>query len=234
MKEEAESISSLATKTPLGTWKDVEDTKVKQSMRELKDWEDKVEKLKQRRTDLIAQMAEAGIIPDDIPGWPNTRLAINQAANSVQEVRDELKSEDAKRELNFNVTSVTEKVHYPLFEGKDEECFADFKVKLEKAFEHNQTVKSAKANKIKELLRGNAKNYIPDTMENIDEIYKILDRVFGDPMRLLDYKKKSLFKLGTIPNYDIKGGAKNIVDWYLKLETQLQDLLDLGQANSDN
>ena len=53
-------------------------------------------------------------------------------------------------------------------------------------------------------------------------------------MRLLDYKKKSLFKLGTIPNYDIKGGAKNIVDWYLKLETQLQDLLDLGQANSDD
>ena len=47
-------------------------------------------------------------------------------------------------------------------------------------------------------------------------------------------KKKSLFKLGTIPNYDIKGGAKNIVDWYLKLETQLQDLLDLGQANSDD
>ena len=71
-------------------------------------------------------------------------------------------------------------------------------------------------------------------MENIDEIYKILDRVFGDPMRLLDYKKKSLFKLGTIPNYDIKGGTKDIVDWYFKLETQLQDLLDLGQANSDD
>ena len=83
MKEEAEFISSLAAKVPLGTWKNGEDTKVKQSMRELKDWEDKVEKIKQRRTDLIAQMAEAGIIPDDIPGWPNTRLAVNQAANSV-------------------------------------------------------------------------------------------------------------------------------------------------------
>ena len=48
LKEEAEFISSLATKTPLGTWKDVEDIKVKISMRELKDWEDKVEKIKQR------------------------------------------------------------------------------------------------------------------------------------------------------------------------------------------
>ena len=234
MKEEAEFISSLATKTPLGTWKDVEDTKVKQSMRELKDWEDKVEKIKQRRTDLIAQMAEAGIIPDDIPGWPNTRLAVNQAANSVQEVSDELKSEDAERELHSNATSVTEKVQYPLFEGKDEECFADFKVKLEKAFKHNQTVKSAKATKIKELLRGNAKNHIPDSMENIDDIYKALDRAFGDPTRLLNYKKKSLTKLGAIPSYDTKGGTKVVVDWHLKLETQLQGLLDLGQANSDD
>ena len=91
-------------------------------MRELKDWEDKVEKIKQRRTDLIAQMAEAGIIPDDIPGWPNTRLAVNQAANSVQQVSNELKSEDAERELHSNATSVTEKVQYPSFERKDEEC----------------------------------------------------------------------------------------------------------------
>ncbi len=119
---------------------------------------------------------------------------------------------------------MTEKVQYPLFEGKDEECFADFKVKLEAAFKHNQTVKSAKATKIKELLRGNAKNYIPDTMENIDEIYKVLDRAFGDPMRLLNYKKKSLSKLGTIPNYDIKGGAKNIVIVILAIHTKNRTL----------
>ncbi len=128
---------------------------------------------------------------------------------------------------------MTEKVQYPLFEGKDEECFADFKVKLEKALKHNQTLKSAKATKIKELLRGNAKNHIPDSMENIDDIYKALDRAFGDPTRLLNYKKKSLTKLGAIPSYDTKGGPKVVVDWHLKLETQLQGLLDLGQANSD-
>ncbi len=192
LKEEAESISSLATKTPLGTWKDVEDTKVKQSMRELKDWEDKVRKIKQRRTDLIAQMAEAGINPEDILGWTNTVLAINQAATYVREVTDELKSEDAERELHSNATSVMEKLQYPLFEGKDEECFADFKVKLEKAFKHNQTIKSAKATKIKELLRGNAKQHIPDSMDNIDNIYKALERAFGDPTRLLNHKEKSL------------------------------------------
>ena len=88
-----------------------------------------------------------------------------------------------------------ENVQYPLFEGKDEECFVDPKVKLEKAFEHYQTAETAKATKIKELLRGNAKNLIPDSMENIDDIYKVLDKAFGDPMRFLNYKKKSFHQV---------------------------------------
>ena len=44
LKREAELISSLASKIPLGTWKNAED---------------KVKRLKQRKADLIAQMAEA-------------------------------------------------------------------------------------------------------------------------------------------------------------------------------
>ena len=95
-------------------------------------------------------------------------------------------------------------------------------------------LQTAKATKIRELLRGNAKNLIPDSVENIDDIYKVLDRAFGDPIRLLNYKKQSLSKIGAFPSYDIKGGHKVIVDWYLKLEIQLQDLLDLAQANSDD
>ena len=66
LKTEAEFISSLATKVPLSTWKDVEDPKVKQSMGELKDCQDKVDKLKY--PDLIAQTAEADITLDNIAG----------------------------------------------------------------------------------------------------------------------------------------------------------------------
>ena len=89
----------------------------------------------------------------------------DQAANSVKEVKDELNSEDSVE--------------------KDEECFVD--LKIGKAFEQSEIVKSAKETKIKELLKGNPKNYIPDTMENIDDIYKALDKAFGDPTRLLNY-----------------------------------------------
>ena len=231
LRDDAELISSLATKVPIGSWHEQEDIKVKQAMKGLKDWQDKMERLRLKRTDLIAQMAEAGIVPDDIPGWTDTRFAMNSAAHSVTEVGDELKTEDSRRELHSMSTAVSEKVLYPTFEGKDDECFADFKVKMEKAFKHNQTNKSAKASLIKESLKGNAKSHIPDSMEDIDDIYKALDRAFGDPTRLLHFKMKSLCKLGSIPSYDNKGGAKAVVDWHLKLETELQSLLDLGQAN---
>ena len=168
-KEEAELISSPVTKIPLGIWKDVE--------------EDKVEKLKQRRIDLIAQRAEAGIILDDIPGCLDTRQAANQAADSVQEVKDELNSEDLVK--------------------KDEECFADLKMKICNAFKHNQDVWSAKDTKIKELLQGDPKNFIPDTLEKFNDIYKASDKAFGDPTRLLNYRKTSLTSSNTTNYYPI-------------------------------
>ena len=62
---------------------------------------------------------------------------------------------------------------------------------------------------------------------------KLWIELFWDSMRLLNYETKSLTKFGTIPSYDTKGGTKVVVDWYLKLEAQLQSLLDLEQANSE-
>ena len=103
LKAKAEFISSLATKIPLGTWKNVED---------------KVDKLKQRTTDLIAHTAKVGIILDDVPGWPNTELAVSQAEDSVQEASNELKFEDPEQEMHSNATSVKEKIRHHLFEGK--------------------------------------------------------------------------------------------------------------------
>ena len=71
-------------------------------------------------------------------------------------------------------------------------------------------------------------------MESVDNIYKALGKAFWDLTRLLNYKKKSLTKHGALPSYDTKGGTKVAIDWYIELETQLQSLLDLGQANSNN
>ena len=95
----------------------------------------------------------------------------------------------------------------------DSPRFVDFRVKLEEAFEHNQIAETAKATKIKELLRGNvetkikellqgnAKYGIPITLEKIDDIYKASGRAFEDHTRLLNHKKKSLTKLGALPSW---------------------------------
>ena len=84
----------------------------------MKNVEDKVDNLK--HLDLVAQIAEAGINPDNILGWSNTKLAVDQVANPIQEVRDELRTKDTERELHSNASSVKEKVRHPLFEGREE------------------------------------------------------------------------------------------------------------------
>lgn len=87
---------------------------------------------------------------------------------------------------------------------------------------------------VKELLQGIAKYCIPDTLEIVHSIYKVLGKDFGNLTRPPNYKKRSLTKFVTSPSYDIKGGTKVVVDWYLGLESQLQSLLDMGQVNSDS
>ena len=167
LEEKAEIISSRVTIVPIGTWKDVEDNKVKQSVRELKDWEVEVDKLKQERADLVAETAKHGIIFNDIPVCLDTRQAADQAADSVQEVSNELRSESVEQELHSNVTSAKEKVQHPLFKGREE-------------------------TKIKELLKGSAKYGIPNTLETVNDIYKTLGRAFANPARLLNFKNKIL------------------------------------------
>ena len=54
-------------------------------------------------------------------------------------------------------------------------------------------------------------------MENVDNIYKALGKVFNDPTKLLNHKRKSLTKPGVLPSYNIKGGTSIVEDCNFKL-----------------
>ena len=49
----------------------------------------------------------------------------------------------------------------------------------------------------------------------------------------MNFKKRSLFKLGKLPHYGTKGGYKAQVEWLLKAEALLVGIIDLGQKNED-
>ena len=86
--------------------------------------------------------------------------------------------------------------------------------------------------KLREALKGHAKKLVPQSItNNIDEAWEILGKAFGDPIRLMKYRKDSLVKLGTLPRDNAKGGVKAQVVWYLEAEALIQNILDLGKKS---
>ena len=97
------------------------------------------------------------------------------------------------------MTSLKEKVQHSLFEGREGN-------KIEELLGSNTE------DNVKELLQGIAKYCIPDTLESVHSIYKVLGKAFGNLTRPPNYKKKSSTKLGTLPSYNTKGGSKVVVN----------------------
>ena len=88
--------------------------------------------------------------------------------------------------------------------------------------------------KLRECLRLDAKELIPCTMDNIDEAWKILDKRYGDPSRVMAARKQKLRSLGNFPpsGKDMKS-LKSQVQWLINLETTLNDIMELANTNID-
>ena len=96
------------------------------------------------------QHLEAGILVDRVSG-------------DVREAIDAIKKEDDSRELYTLDIAKTDPIKMPVFEGRDDEDFAIFKEKVIKAFAQNRICKDDKVAKLREALRGHAKNLIPES-----------------------------------------------------------------------
>ena len=59
-----------------------------------------------------------------------------------------------------------------------------------------------------------------------------MDKMYGDPYRLVRYKKKLLLSLGDQPKPNGKGGIKAVIEWHLQIESNLKNLLDLGSKDT--
>ena len=205
--------------------------------REMKDNENQRKEL-QKIVDLSRELDD--LVAENNLSDARDGLKIQEADTKLQEVAMALEEkikvieeEDKIRELYSLDEIHVDKVKLPTYSGKYSEDYQKFKEDLTKAFVHNRITRADKLSKLRECLSGQAKYYVPESItDDIDKAWKALDKAYGDPIRLMRFRKQKIFKLGAMPKETDKGGWKKQVEWLIEMEGLLQSLLDLGLKDS--
>ena len=90
--------------------------------------------------------------------------------------------------------------------------------------------------KLRECLSGAALTLVPkSTVTTIDEAWAILKKSYGDAYRVIKYRKEELMKVGKMPkiNEKMKGGYNQQIAWFLKIESLITGILDLGKNHPE-
>ena len=233
------------------TIKDKEDSLVRVAMSEVNDWKKRKQQIiKSYRkygslTDRLVRMLQTEIEAEEgretaiteLDSLKSDKEELEKRYEEMEEFVDtfikELRSEDRIRSLHSRDTDKPADVEWPKFSGKDNEDFGKFKDKLERSFKLAKTSRDLKMDKLRSLLSGHAKDLVPDALKDLDEALKILNDAFGDPGRLVDFKLKSLADIGQLPSNEKKGGFRNQVSFYIKLQGIVEDIIDLGSKSDD-
>ena len=88
--------------------------------------------------------------------------------------------------------------------------------------------------KVREVLKGQALRLVPESTKDIDAAWSILKNAFGDSVRVLQHRLDILEAMGDLPlDTNEKGycNMKSKVEFLIKLENTVKDIIDLG--NSD-
>ena len=81
-------------------------------------------------------------------------------------------------------------------------------------------------------MNGHARKMIPKTMEDIDEAFRILREIYGDPSRVMSFKRNKILSLGNYPrNSSNPKHIRDQVEYLMKLEINLEGMFELGKVS---
>ena len=142
--------------------------------------------------------------------------------------------EDDTRQLYSLAKSTTASVKLPIFSGEQSEDFTRFRKEMEKGFKTNRVKRFDQTSKLRESLKNHPRNLIPNTLDDFEEAWRILQSIYGDPSRVMAARKKKISGLGSFPKDDKKGGIiKKQVEWLISLEITLKDIMELAQDDEE-
>ena len=212
--EDLVKLSSKATK--VDDWSNATDLAVARAMRENEKLRNEFDRINAARRDIKELMAEFDL--------HETRdgLSIQEADQRLVDVEEEVvntikavEEQNDARELYTLDEVKVDKVKLPTFGGKDNKDYEKFKRDLFKGFAQNRVTQADKLDKLRECLSGEAKRLVPQSItSNVDDVIKVLDQAYGDPIRLFNYREDYFFKLGKQPKKNDKGDYQAQVQWF--------------------
>ena len=108
---------------------------------------------------------------------------INTLGAELEVAVANIKFEDDSRCLYSINKSKTSTVRLPMFSGRDDEDYSLFEKEIKKVFVTNRIRRDDQVKKLRENLKGHPKRIIPKTLENIDEAFRILQEIYGNPKK---------------------------------------------------
>ena len=156
------------------------------------------------------------------------RLELKDAKTTIQE-------QDKLRSLFSLETNKGEVLEYPSFSGEPGEDLVKFKEKMEYRFRMNQVPLRLQLEKLRETLKGQALKQVPDSTKDISSAWANLANAFGDPSRVLQHRINILRDMGNFPAKTSKGlpNHSKRVEFLLKLEGVVRDIVDLGNSDDE-
>ena len=232
IQEDSGFLSDELTEIDILGWSLASDLEISRAMRKMKVWRDRLENVRKqwREVDEIIFTANIQDKPEEVT---EAEEAVQSLQTLFQEVKKQVEGEDLSRCLHSLEISTTDTVSLPSFEGRDDEDWTIFRGKLEKALAANRVKTSDKCDKLRECLRGHARNLVPNTQEDFVAALNALEKAFGDSSTVLNVKIASLKEVGSLPKNTNNKSGKLVVEWYFKLEATLNSLLDLGCKTED-
>ena len=207
------------------------DEEIEAAMVKIDDWNKRFERIKDK-TYAIQRNSQCYNLNHSKVS--TTQAIINNLEQELNVAVDQLKEEDNHRCLYSLAKSKTATVKLPVFSGLQAEDFSKFRKEVEMGMKINRVRRYDQVSKLRECLRLDAKSLIPSTMINIDEAWKVLSKRYGDPGRVMAARKQKLRELGHFPpcGKDLES-FKNQVQWLIRFETTLDDIMELANTNLD-
>lgn len=196
-------------------WSKAESHQVEAAMSKINSWKRKLETIQE----ILFTMKKLTLTHDIDP----TKLRSNAAAvncldSELTLVIDNVEFEDESRCLYSLSSNKSSEVKMPSFSGIADEDYLKFETEAKEAFRTNKVKRDDQPKKLREVLKGQAKSIIPESLKNIDEIFHILKQMYGCPSRLVKARKSKLLSLGQYPKSGSKAvnHVKSQMEWLLR------------------